>query len=117
SLYWFPLCSLCLCGESCLPRRVSNPCPPETHPPRSRPSSVREPNVTPTRLTLLAAAVLSTAATARAADFTADFTADVRPVLAKHCASCHGPDKQRGGLRLDSASAVRQGGNSGPAIV
>src|SRR5436190_5248300 len=67
----------------------------------------------PTRLTLLAAAVLSTAATARAADF----TADVRPVLAKHCASCHGPDKQRGGLRLDSASAVRQGGNSGPAIV
>ena len=46
-----------------------------------------------------------------------DFARDVRPIFAKHCVSCHGPDKQRGGLRLDSASAARQGGNSGPAVV
>ncbi len=47
----------------------------------------------------------------------ADFNRDVKPVLAKHCIACHGPDKQRASLRLDSAAAVRAGGNSGPAVV
>jgi len=46
-----------------------------------------------------------------------DFNRDVKPVLAKHCINCHGPDKQRASLRLDSASAVRTGGTSGPAVV
>jgi hypothetical protein len=32
-----------------------------------------------------------------------DFPRDVQPVLDKHCVSCHGPKKQAGGLRLDSA--------------
>jgi hypothetical protein len=26
---------------------------------------------------------------------------DIHPVLAEHCVSCHGPDKQKGGLPLD----------------
>ena len=30
-----------------------------------------------------------------------DFGRDVRPIFAKHCVSCHGPDKQKNGLRLD----------------
>ena len=47
----------------------------------------------------------------------ADFTTDVRPVLAKHCVGCHGPEKQKGGLRLDSAAGLRAGGDSGPPIV
>jgi mono/diheme cytochrome c family protein len=47
----------------------------------------------------------------------ADFATDVRPVLARHCVSCHGPEKQRASLRLDSARAARAGGNSGPAVV
>src|SRR4051794_30131693 len=47
----------------------------------------------------------------------ADFNRDVKPVLAKHCVSCHGPDKQRASLRLDSAGAVRTGGTSGAAVV
>lgn len=43
---------------------------------------------------------------------------DVHPVLAKHCVSCHGPDKQKGGLRLDSQEAALKGGSSyGPALV
>jgi mono/diheme cytochrome c family protein len=46
-----------------------------------------------------------------------DFGRDVKPVLARHCLSCHGPDKQRSGLRLDSAAAILQGGNAGPAVV
>ena len=42
---------------------------------------------------------------------------DVKPVLAKNCYACHGPEKQRGGLRLDTAAAALEGGNSGPALV
>jgi hypothetical protein len=38
-------------------------------------------------------------------------------VLVKHCVSCHGPDKRRGSLRLDSAGGARKGGSSGPAVV
>src|SRR5262249_54736311 len=30
---------------------------------------------------------------------------------------CHGPQKQRGSLRLDTAAAARDGGNSGPAVI
>lgn len=40
----------------------------------------------------------------------------VRPLLAESCWSCHGPDKQFGGLRLDSREAMLTGGDSGPAL-
>jgi mono/diheme cytochrome c family protein len=43
---------------------------------------------------------------------------DIHPILAEHCVSCHGPDKQKGSLRLDSRDAALAGGGSfGPAIV
>src|SRR4051812_27941435 len=45
------------------------------------------------------------------------FEAKVRPVLAEPCQSCHGPDKQKSSLRLDSAVAVRMGGESGPVVM
>jgi hypothetical protein len=45
------------------------------------------------------------------------FEARVRPVLAEHCWSCHGPAKQRTGLRLDSRAALLRGGDHGPAVV
>ncbi len=45
------------------------------------------------------------------------FEEQVRPVLAKHCYSCHGEDKQRGELRVDSLASLRNGGESGPALV
>jgi hypothetical protein len=41
----------------------------------------------------------------------------VLPLLQARCISCHGPEKQKGGLRLDSRAAVLKGGDSGPAIV
>src|SRR5207247_4950185 len=44
------------------------------------------------------------------------FETRVRPVLAENCFTCHGPQKQKGGLRLDSAEAVRKGGDSGPVV-
>ena len=47
----------------------------------------------------------------------ADFDKEVRPILTKHCLSCHGPDKQRGGLRLDRPADALTGGDSGAAIV
>src|SRR5262245_39974473 len=46
-----------------------------------------------------------------------DFARDVKPVLVKHCVSCHGSNKRRGSLRLDSAAGIRKGGSSGPAVV
>jgi mono/diheme cytochrome c family protein len=58
---------------------------------------------------------------ARAADPTADaiafFENQVRPLLVKSCAECHGPTRQRASLRLDSREAVLRGGDSGPAAV
>ena len=32
------------------------------------------------------------------------FETKIRPVLAENCFSCHGPRKQKAGLRLDSAA-------------
>ncbi len=38
-------------------------------------------------------------------------------VFSEHCVKCHGPEKQKGKLRVDSLTALLQGGKSGPAIV
>ncbi len=46
-----------------------------------------------------------------------DFARDVQPIFERHCLSCHGADKQRGGLRLDDKGAALKGGeNHAPAI-
>jgi hypothetical protein len=45
------------------------------------------------------------------------FEKHVRPVLAEHCYSCHGPKKQSAGLRLDTSAGLRQGSDRGPVIV
>ena len=44
------------------------------------------------------------------------FENHVRPVFAEHCIACHGSEKQSGGLRLDTASGLQQGGDSGAVI-
>jgi cytochrome c553 len=44
------------------------------------------------------------------------FEGKVRPVLANNCIGCHGPDKQKAGLRLDSKDALARGGDSGPVV-
>ncbi len=75
---------------------------------------------------LIALAIgLSTTGASRspAADARADpaqvefFESKVRPVLVANCLSCHGPAKQKGGLRLDSRSALMKGGETGPVVV
>lgn len=45
------------------------------------------------------------------------FESKIRPVLASACYDCHGEEKQKAGLRLDSRPALLEGGESGPAIV
>ena len=47
-----------------------------------------------------------------------DFARDIRPILRRACLKCHGPEKQRGGLRLDVRSAALKGGDSeAPSIL
>ncbi|HEV3138514.1 MAG TPA: PSD1 and planctomycete cytochrome C domain-containing protein, partial [Pirellulales bacterium] len=45
------------------------------------------------------------------------FEKQVRPLLAARCWKCHGQEKQKASLRLDSAAGLASGGDSGPAIV
>lgn len=41
----------------------------------------------------------------------------VRPALVEHCVKCHGPEKQEGGLQVDSVAAMLRGGDQGPAVM
>ena len=45
------------------------------------------------------------------------FENSVRPLLTERCIQCHGPNKQKGGMRLDSIQGLLDGGDNGPAIV
>ena len=45
-----------------------------------------------------------------------DFAADIQPIFVEHCYECHGPDTQKGKLRLDQRERGLKGGESGPAI-
>jgi uncharacterized membrane protein/mono/diheme cytochrome c family protein len=48
----------------------------------------------------------------------ADVYADiVQPILAQNCYNCHGPNKQKGKLRLDDSSFIKKGGEEGRVIV
>ncbi|MEI6240824.1 MAG: c-type cytochrome domain-containing protein, partial [Planctomycetia bacterium] len=44
-----------------------------------------------------------------------DFAKHVQPILAEHCAHCHGIDEstRQGGLRLDIRQNALEGGDSG----
>ncbi len=46
-----------------------------------------------------------------------DFKADVQPIFAKACISCHGESKQKGGLRLDRKADALKGGDDGAILV
>src|SRR5256886_11284264 len=46
-----------------------------------------------------------------------DFARDVQPIFKSACYQCHGPDKQKGKLRLDAKAIALNGGKSGKSIV
>ena len=41
----------------------------------------------------------------------------VKPILEVSCYKCHGPSKQKGGLRLDSPEGIAKGGKDGTVLV
>lgn len=44
------------------------------------------------------------------------YTQRIKPLLSERCYACHAATKQEGGLRLDTATSLRNGGDSGPAV-
>ena len=46
-----------------------------------------------------------------------DFEKDIRPILTRHCVSCHGEEEQESGLRLDYGSLISEGGDRGATVV
>ena len=46
-----------------------------------------------------------------------DFVQQIQPIFAKNCINCHGPEKQRGGLRLDLSDQVFKSGDSGEIVI
>ena len=88
------------------PQRAPAPAAPE---PSSKPASAPVPAPAP---------VPPTNATANAGD-AAFFEKHIRPVLVDKCYKCHSADseKVKGGLLLDTRAGIRQGGDTGPAVV
>src|SRR5688500_3556869 len=67
---------------------------------------------------VVAASLFAPVVTARAADADkVDFAKQVQPILAETCYSCHGAEKQKGKLRMDSLEAFSKGGENGPIVV
>jgi YHS domain-containing protein len=73
----------------------------------------------PLRALLLGTAPQKPSAQPKVASLTdkSAFAALVQPVLQQNCVSCHGPEKSKGGLRVDSFELLAKGGKDGPAIV
>src|SRR5689334_487650 len=46
-----------------------------------------------------------------------DFARDIQPILQANCYECHGPQKTKAHLRLDSRGGIMKGGETGAIIV
>src|SRR5256885_16000609 len=46
-----------------------------------------------------------------------DFSREIRPLLEQHCLKCHGPEKQKGGLRFDTKSGALKTTESGEKAI
>ena len=51
------------------------------------------------------------------ADSPVDYATQIKPILQDRCFSCHGALKQEAALRLDTGELLRNGGDSGAAVV
>lgn len=45
------------------------------------------------------------------------FEKDIKPLFDKGCVKCHGPEKQKGKLRVDTLAATLKGGENGPNVI
>jgi Protein of unknown function (DUF1553)/Protein of unknown function (DUF1549)/Planctomycete cytochrome C len=70
----------------------------------------------------MTAALLSSAGAAPAAELPppvpgeVDFEREIRPLLESRCYDCHGEDKQKHGLRLDTTPGILKGSDSGEPV-
>src|SRR4051794_27603775 len=48
---------------------------------------------------------------------TIDFTKEIKPILEKSCANCHGHGRSKGSFRVDNGETFLQGGDSGSPVV
>jgi mono/diheme cytochrome c family protein len=71
----------------------------------------------PTALFLLVALSGPASAAPPSAEGVEYFEKNVRPLLVQHCQSCHGPQKQHGGFRIDTKADFLKGGDNGPVVV
>jgi len=55
-------------------------------------------------------------ATSASADPSTFYGARIQPIFTARCITCHGEDKHKGNLRLDSYRALMRGGKDGPVI-
>ena len=69
-----------------------------------------------TTFSILVVAVFGSANWAVAAD-KIRFATDIQPLFAQRCLECHGPDKQKGGLRLDRLDSLLKEQKSGASAV
>src|SRR5688500_2499871 len=64
--------------------------------------------------TALIVATMLAAPTAKSAS---DFTREIPALFEKHCLKCHGPEKQKGGLRFDRKEGALTSGESGEKAI
>ncbi len=88
--------------------------PADTSSPHPAPATTS--SAAPDRAAPTAAAPAAAAPTAAAPAAPAS-AASPTMILADRCVKCHGPEKQKGKLRVDSLASLEQGGKSGPAVV
>jgi Protein of unknown function (DUF1553)/Protein of unknown function (DUF1549)/Concanavalin A-like lectin/glucanases superfamily/Planctomycete cytochrome C len=69
------------------------------------------------RLVPVLAGLFLASAVVRAQSPDDHFEKAVRPLLHAHCVKCHGPEKIKGGLRLDTPEGFAKGGVSGHVVV
>jgi hypothetical protein len=65
----------------------------------------------------MAVGAISTALCAASAATQPDFSREVRPLLETHCVKCHGPEKQKGGLRFDTKEGAFKAAESGEKAI
>jgi mono/diheme cytochrome c family protein/uncharacterized membrane protein len=65
---------------------------------------------------LLGIASESTSTAHTSATPNSTYATQVQPIFNAHCTTCHGPDRQKGDLRLDTYEAALHGGKHGAAI-
>ncbi len=100
---------------------ASRPAVPRREPANPQHSSERVSRLVRGPLAVLAVVFVGGVASANDAGPDAEavrfFESHVRPVLVERCVSCHGPDKQKADLRVDSLAGLLAGGESGAAVV